>query len=446
MEPPEVRYAQSGDVSIAYQVIGNGPRDLVYVPSLLSPTFSWLVPELAAFFMRLASFSRLILFDIRGTGASDRPRSVPTLEVQMDDVRAVLDAAGADEAALFGSGGGGQTATLFAATYPERTTALVLYNTWPRLPGTPDEHRLVVRGTRELWGRRDEAEEALREQWPSAVDNPGFIESMLVLMRATASPGAAAEFRRALVEADVTNVLPAVRVPTLVLYRKLDKEPRIPASRGLAAEARRLASAIPDAHTVAIPGPDHQPAAGTEVTTEIERFLAAPTGPPVPDRVLATVLFTDLVGSTERALALGDHAWRDLLARHRDAVRAKLGRFRGEEMDTAGDGFFAVFDGPARAIGCARAIVADADEIGLRLRAGVHTGECERDEGKLAGLAVHVGARIAATADPGQVLVSSTVKDLVAGSGIEFADRGEHELKGVPSTWRLFEALSSPGV
>jgi class 3 adenylate cyclase len=438
---PEVKYARSGDLSIAYQVIGEGRGDLVFVPFLLSPIFSWLVPEMAVFFGRLASFSRLIVFDKRGTGASDRPRILPTLEVQMDDVRAVLDDIGSEEVALFGAGAGGQLAALFAASYPERTTALVLYNTWTRLPGTAEEHRRMVRVTRDSWGRREVMEESWREQWPSAAEDPGFIQPMTIASLATASPGSAAEFRRAVAEADIKDILSAIRVPTLVLYRKLQLEP-FPAARGLEAEARRLAAAIPDAHTVAVEGPDHHPAAGSEVSDEIERFLLAPRARPVPDRVLATVLFTDLVGSTERAVALGDKTWRDLLSRQREAVRSQLRRFRGEEMDTAGDGVFAAFDGPARAIGCAQAIIADSAELGLQVRAGIHTGECERDEGKLAGIAVHIGARIVAQANSKEILVSTTVKDLVAGSNIEFADRGEHALKGIPAKWRLFAVMS----
>jgi class 3 adenylate cyclase len=442
MEFPEVKYARSGDLRIAYQVVGQGPRDLVFVPFLLSPVFSWLVPEMTEFFQRLAAFSRLILFDKRGTGASDRPRALPTLEVQMDDVRAVLDEVGSEEAALFGAGAGGQMAALFAATYPERTSGLVLYNTWARLPGTAEEHRRIERETREHQGQREWMEESFRRQWPSAADNPVFRQSMTLAMLATASPGAAAEFRRAVADSDVTDILPAIRVPTLVLYRRqlqreLD-ELDIPGARGLEAEARRLAAAIPNAHTVPLEGPDLSPAGGREVTDEVERFLTAPGAQPIPDRVLATVLFTDLVGSSERAVALGDKAWRDLLARHRDAVRAQLRRFRGEEMDTAGDGFFAAFDGPARAIGCAQAILADSGDLGLELRAGLHTGECERDEGKLAGIAVHTGARVTAEAESGEILVSSTVKDLVAGSEIEFVDRGERPLRGIPGTWRLF--------
>lgn len=437
---PEVKYARSADLSIAYQVIGEGRGDLVFVPFLLSPIFSWLVPEMAGFFERLASFSRLIVFDKRGTGASDRPRVLPTLEVQMDDVRAVLDDIGSEEVALFGAGAGGQLAALFAASYPERTTALVLYNTWTRLPGTAEEHRRMVRVTRDNWGRREAIEESWREQWPSAADDPGFIQLMTIASLATASPGAAAEFRRAVAEADIKDILSAIRVPTLVLYRKLQVEP-FPAARGLEAEARRLAAAIPNAHTIAVEGPDHHAAAGSEVADAVERFLLAPRAQPVPDRVLATVLFTDLVGSTEQAVTLGDKAWRDLLSRQREAVRAQLRRFRGEEMDTAGDGFFAAFDGPARAIGCAQAIIADSTGLDLQVRAGVHTGECERDEGKLAGIAVHIGARIAAEANSKEILVSSTVKDLVAGSNIDFADKGEYAFKGIPAKWRLFAVM-----
>jgi class 3 adenylate cyclase len=279
-----------------------------------------------------------------------------------------------------------------------------------------------------------------REQWPSAADDPGFIQLMTIASLATASPAAAAEFRRAVAEGDIKDILSAIRVPTLVLYRKLQGE-LYPGARGLEAEARRLAAAIPDAHTVAVEGPDHHPAAGSEVADAVKRFLLAPRAQPVPDRVLATVLFTDLVGSTEKAVSLGDKTWRDLLSRQREAVRAQLRRFRGEEMDTAGDGLFAAFDGPARAIGCAQAIIADSTDLGLQVRAGVHTGECERDERKLAGIAVHIGARIAAEASPEEILVSSTVKDLVAGSNIDFADRGEHTLKGIPAKWRLFAVM-----
>jgi class 3 adenylate cyclase len=439
VELPEVEYARSGDLSIAYQVVGDGPVDLVYVPLLLSPVFSWYVPQISEFFRQLASFSRLILFDKRGTGASDRPRTPPTLELQMDDVRAVLDAVGSEQAALLGAGHGGQMAALFAATYPERTVALVLYSTFARLPGTAEEHRQIVRGTREHWGRRESMEESWRAQAPSLFDDLAYRQGMMLASLATASPGAAAEFRRTLTEADVTDILPAIRVPTLILYRRLVPEPiNPPAARGLEQEARQLAAAIPAAQMVLIGGHEYAPFAGRELGSEVERFLRAPRAAPVPDRVLATVLFTDIVASSEQAVALGDKAWRELLNRHRSAVRSELRRFRGEEMDTAGDGFFAAFDGPARAIACAQAIIGASAELGLQVRAGLHTGECERDDGKLIGIAVHIGARVAAEADSGQILVSSTVKDLVAGSGIEFEDQGEHQLKGISEAWRLF--------
>ena len=436
---PEVEYARSGELSIAYQVVGDGPVDLIFVPLFISPTFSWIHPLFVTFFERLASFSRLILFDKRGTGASDRPRTPPTLEAQMDDVRIVLDAVGSEQAALFGSGHGAQMCALFAATYPERTSALVLYNGWARFPGTEDEHKTMVRRVRDTWGRKDDADRARREQYPSLVDDESFHRAMDIIGRASASPGSAAEFFRTAAEADITAVLPTIRAPTLLLYRRdLTTGPELLAARDQEAQARELAAAIPNAQVIAILGQDLAPFVGEEIPTEIERFLREPLAQPPPDRVLATVLFTDLVGSTERAAALGDSAWRDLLASHHAQVRRELARFSGIELDTAGDGFFASFDGPARAIVCAKAIVTSAAEQGLDVRAGLHTGECERQGSKLAGIAVHTGARISALAKPREVLVSRTVKDLVAGSGIEFEDRGDHELKGIPGEWRLY--------
>jgi class 3 adenylate cyclase len=441
MQIPDVRYARSGDLSIAYQVMGDGPVDLVFVPFLLSTVFAQYVPLIKDFFERLASFSRLILLDKRGTGASDRPRTRPTLEAQMDDVRAVLDAVGSEQAALFGGGHGGQMCTLFAATYPERTSALILYNTWARLPGTPDEHRELLRRMRERWGGRDMIEKMLPEQYPSFAEDETFKYWAAMSIRATASPSSVVDFNRTLVEADITDVLPAIRVPTLVLYRRV-----VPGAgsigmmpfRDIEPESLRVAAAIPDAQVAAIAGRDVSPFVGDEVTDEVERFLRAPMSQPVTDRVLATVLFTDIVGSTERAAALGDRSWRELLAAHQADVRRELRRCEGRELDTAGDGFFAAFDGPARGIACARAIVESAAQQGLELRAGLHTGECEREAEKLTGIAVHIGARIAALARPAEVLVSRTVKDLVAGSGIEFEDRGEHELRGVPGSWQLY--------
>jgi class 3 adenylate cyclase len=441
MEPPVVDYARSGEVSIAYQVIGDGPTDLVFVPLLISTIFSRPHEPFATFYEGLASFSRLLLFDKRGIGASDRPRTPPTLEVQMDDVRAVLDAVGSEQAALFGAGHGGLMCALFAATYPERTSALVLYNAWPRFPGTPEEHRQLIRREREEMGRAETIERMVREQYPSLADDESFLMVAATIVRSSTSPGAAAEFMRTVVEADISEVLPIIRAPTLALYRRDAFVPK--GVFGLAARdsetaARAVAEAIPHARVVGVPGPDISPFTSKEIPIEVERFLRAPLAEPVPDRVLATVLFTDIVRSTERAASLGDRAWRDLLASHHTQVRRELVRFSGTELDTAGDGVFASFDGPARGIACAKAVVTAAAEQGLDVRAGLHTGECEREGEKLAGIAVHIGARIAALAQPREVLVSRTVKDLVAGSGLEFDDRGQHELKGVPGDWRLY--------
>lgn len=443
MEPPDVRYVRSGDLSIAYQVVGEGPADLVFVPFMISAVFSWIHPIFVSFYERLASFSRLILLDKRGIGASDRPRTAPTLEAQMDDVRAVLDAVGSERTAVFGSGHGALMCSLFAATYPERTTALVLYDPFARHPGTTEEHQLAITRVRNEWGRREAVQRDIEQGYPSLVDNASFVRSLAMIIRASASPGSAAEFTRSLAEADISDVLPTIRVPTLVLYRRFagvledDLGARDPGE-----QARHVAEAIPDARVVAVDGRDASPFVGDEVPIEIERFLSAPRSEPDLDRVLATILFTDIVGSTERAVALGDRAWRALLSSHRAQVRRELAQFRGVELDTAGDGVFASFDGPARAIRCAKAIVASAAEQGIQVRAGLHTGECEREGGKLAGIAVHTGARIAALANPGEVLVSRTVKDLVAGSDLDFSDRGEQQLKGIPGSWQLYAVAS----
>jgi class 3 adenylate cyclase len=441
VEPPVVDYARSGDVSIAYEVIGDGPTDLVFVPLLISTIFSRPHEPFASFYEGLASFSRLILFDKRGIGASDRPRTPPTLEAQMDDVRAVLDAVGSEQAALFGAGHGGLMCALFAATYPERTSALVLYNAWPRFPGTPEEHRQLIRREREEMGRAETIERMVREQYPSLAGDESFLSVVATIVRSSTSPGAAAEFMRTVIEADISEVLTIIRAPTLALYRRDAFVPKgvlgLPA-RDSETAARAVAEAVPHARVVGVPGPDISPFTSKEIPIEVERFLRAPLAEPVPDRVLATVLFTDIVRATERAASLGDRAWRDLLASHHTQVRRELERFSGIEVDTAGDGVFASFDGPARGIACAKAVVTAAAEQGLDVRAGLHTGECEREGKKLTGIAVHIGARIAALAEAREVLVSRTVKDLVAGSGLEFDDRGQRELKGVPGDWRLY--------
>jgi class 3 adenylate cyclase len=447
MNGPSVKYARSGDVAIAYQVVGDGPVDLVFVPFMVSMIFSSPYPPFSSFVSGLARFSRLILFDKRGIGASDRPRTPPTLEAQMDDVRAVMDAVGTEQAALFGAGHGGQMCALFAATYPERTSALILYNPWQRFPGTAEDHRRIVRRFREEAGTDEAIERVLEEQYPSLVNDAGFRRVLPMVMRASASPGAAAEFMRTVVEADVSEVLPAVRVPTLILYRgEADAGTGPIEMQGREARCAEVAAAIPNARVVAVPGRDMALFVGEEIPEQVEAFLQRGAPDPVLDRVLATVLFTDIVGSTERAVQLGDREWVNLLAVHRAAVRQSLSRFGGVELDTAGDGFFASFDGPARAIASAREIVDTAERQGVPVRAGIHTGECDREGAKLAGIAVHLGARIAAQAAASEILVSQTVKDLVAGSGIEFDHRGDVALKGIPGTWTLFAVGSAAKV
>jgi class 3 adenylate cyclase len=395
--------------------------------------FPWANADWRAMYERFASFSRLIMFDKRGTGLSDRPRELGPIETRMDDIRAVLDAVGADRATLVDMVEGGQTCALFAATYPERTEALVLGNTPARAVraedypyGIPeDEWRAHLRGIREQWGTREYLEAQAREINPAGDDE--FIDWFVTCQRFCASPGAALTFYRVYGETDLREMLPTIRVPTLVLYRRQLREQMLD-----------LAARIKDARALEIEGSGFTLFEG--LTREVEAFLSGMEAEPVPDTVLATVMFTDIVGSTERAATLGDRAWRDLLQEHHILVRRELARFRGQELDTAGDGFFAIFDGPARAISCARAIVSGVRELDLTVRAGVHTGECELQNGKVTGIAVNIGARVAAAAGPGEVLVSGTVKDLVAGSGIEFEERGVRELKGVPGEWRLYTA------
>jgi class 3 adenylate cyclase len=439
MEPPEVRYARSGDLAIAYQVVGDGPLDLVFCPFNPNLYYIWEMPQFASLMKRFTSFSRLILFDHRGTGLSDRPRDLPTLEARMDDIRTVMDAAGSEQAALVGVLEGGHLTTLFAATYPERTSALVLFN--PSARGirasdypwglSDDEWRARLKEVREGWGSREVANKFASTMYASLADDEGFLTHFVWYSRLWASPGAAHAYFRMAMETDVRDVLPAVRVPTLVLYRRPFRE-----------QSLDVAGRIPDAKTIELPGLDAGIATGgDEPTLEIERFLIHSESEPEHERVLATVLFTDIVGSTERAAELGDSRWLELRERHHALIRHQLALFRGEELDAAGDGFFASFDGPARAIRCACAITRGAKELGLDLRAGLHTGECELADGKVAGIAVHTGARVAAHAKPGEVLVSSTVRDLVAGSGIAFEDRGEQRFKGIPEAWHLYRVV-----
>jgi len=436
--PPETKYARSGDVHIAYQVMGQGPVDLVFVPGFVSHLERhWDNPGYRRLFERISSYARLIRFDKRGTGLSDRTTSIPTLEQRMDDVRAVMDAAGSSRASLFGFSEGGAMAILFAATYPERTSALVLYGAYAREAWAPDhpwgvtaeeyEARIVRR--RETWGTG----QTFASFTPSQGDNAALLEWWATTERASASPGAVEALMRMNFQIDVRHVLPAISVPTLVMHRKGD--PVQPLEDG-----RYLARHIPGAKYVELEGTDHGPAQGNSaaILDEMEEFLTGMRRGTDVERVLSTVLFTDIVNATGSAVTLGDARWRDLLEMHNTAMREELARHRGREIDTAGDGFLAAFDGPARAIRTAAAMRDRAKRIGLEVRAGLHTGECEVIGEKLAGIAVHIGARVAALAGPGEILVSQTVKDLVAGSGVTFADRGTHALKGVPDEWRIY--------
>ena len=445
---PETRYATSGDVHIAYRVLGDGPFDLVVVPGSVSHVeLIWRIPGFGDLLRRLASFSRLIHFDKRGTGMSDRLTGSTTFEQRMDDIRTVMDAAGSERAALVGVSEGAPMAVLFAATYPERVTALVLYGglaktLWaPDYPwGTrPDEYERGLQEEERMWRTPAAIEQWIRTSQPQL---SGAAVQAWVDMFRSASPGAVVDLDRLNASIDVRPALPLIRVPTLVLHQEDDPWVRVE-------HGRYLAEHIPHARYQEIPGGSHmiledmvEPLSG-EIQPFLEQAWSGSWKAPEPESVLATVLFTDIVGSTAKAVELGDRGWRDLLERHHAEVRRELVRFRGIELDTAGDGFFARFDGPARAIRCASAITDVVGEIGLELRSGLHTGECELLEGKVAGLAVSIGARVAAHARPGEVLVSHTVKDLVAGSGIEFADRGLAELKGVPGEWRLFAVESA---
>jgi len=436
---PPIRYAANGDVHIAYRVLGDGPLDLVLVPGAITNLDAlWEIPEYREFYDRLASFARVTTFDKRGMGLSDRVR-FGTLEERMDDVRAILDDLGSESAALMGVSEGGPMSMLFAATHPERTRALILCGAeikeettedWPWGESTRQEFEEAMQIDRvvERWGkglglqffvpsRKDD--ERLREQWGRLQVQSG-------------SPHDAVAFMRMAFEIDVRHVVPSITAPTLVLHRVGDEICHVE-------NGRWLGRHIDSAKYVELPGGNHIPwIDGDDIVDEIREFLTGVREPEQPDRVLTTVLFTDIVGSTERARVLGDRAWRDLLDRHHDLVRRDLLRFRGREIDTAGDGFLATFDGPARAIRCARSVVADVQSVGLELRAGVHTGEVELVGNSVRGIAVHTGARVTAQAGAGEVLVSQTVKDLVAGSGIELEDRGTHELKGIPGEWRLY--------
>src|SRR4030095_12920472 len=431
----------SGDINIAYQVIGNGPRDLILVPGWVSNIeVLWDEPIVARFLRRLASFSRLILFDKRGTGLSDRLAGLPDLETRMDDVRAVMGAVGSERAALCGVSEGGVMCMLFAATYPARTTALITIGTFARRKLAPDYQ----------WGRTMEQQEqvldAIRKDWGGPVGLDRFAPSLALddrfrqwwsrYLRLAASPGAALAISRMNFGVEVRHVLPAIHVPTLVLNTVGDLVTHV-------ASARLLADGIPGAQLGELPGKDHLPY-GSDVDAildEIEEFLTGERHSWEPDRILATILFTDIVGSTDRAAALGDRRWRDLLESFYGVVRRELPRFRGLEVSTAGDGVLATFDGPARGVRCARSIADGVRSLGIEVRNGLHTGECEVIDDNVGGIAVHTAARVATIAHPGEILVTHTVKDLVTGSGLRFESRGTHTLKGVQGEWPLFLAI-----
>jgi class 3 adenylate cyclase len=437
---PTTRYTRSGDAHIAYQVVGSGPFDLIWVPGWISNVeVSWEVPEYARFLTRLASFSRLILFDKRGTGLSDGVSldRLPGLEQRMDDIRAVLEAAGSTSAAVFGASEGGNLSILFAATYPERVRALVLAaiyakRVWsPDYPWAPTEDERAQQHAeleRNWSGEMDVATLA-----PSALGDPALMRRVTTFFRRSASPGAAVALNRMNTDIDTRSVLPTIAAPTLVLCREGDQDVSVE-------EARWIAGQIPRSTFVELPGADHLAWLGDTdgLLDEVEAFLTGVRRAPDPQRWLATVLFTDIVDSTATAASLGDRHWQALLEQHHELVRRELDRFDGREIDTAGDGFFATFDGPARAVRCACAIADAMTALGLQVRAGVHTGEVQVVDGKVGGIAVHIGARVAEQAGAGEVLVSRTVTDLVAGSGLRFRERGRAVLKGVPGEWPLY--------
>jgi class 3 adenylate cyclase/pimeloyl-ACP methyl ester carboxylesterase len=453
MEAPEVRYTRNGETSIAYATMGDGPVDLVFV-------IGWIVSALEvawegpprAFFERLASFSRLILFDKRGTGMSDRVNGIPDLETRMDDLRAVMDAVGSERAAVMGVSEGGPMALLFAATYPERTAAVIVEGTAAVFHRTVDHpwdaskeeilQALEHDWPWQTWGSQQWADEHLSGFAPTLAADPDARRWFRRWATLGGTPTSHRDLIRMNQDLDVRAVLPTISVPALVIHVEHEK---IFDLRG----AVYIAEHIPGAELEVIPGDSHAWFAECQdqIAGRVKGFLAGiqergEWDAPDPERMLATILFTDIVGSTARAAELGDRAWRNLVLQHHARVRRQLTRFRGVELDTAGDGFFARFDGPARAIRCARAAADSVRDLGIELRAGIHTGECEVLEGKVGGIAVHIGARVASAAGPGELCVSQTVKDLVAGSGISFQDKGVAELKGVPGEWRLYTVTS----
>jgi class 3 adenylate cyclase len=441
---PEVRYATAGESKIAFQVVGEGDQDLVVSPGFVSHLdLMWTDPDWVRAIRRLASFSRVILFDKRGTGLSDPTSSVPTLEERVDEVRAVMDAADSKRAALFGFSEGAAMSLMFAATYPDRVSALALFGSL--VTGTPEP------GTVPWAGACVAAYDALEDvvnHWgegrllsfmaPNVRQNELGRRLTGVFERTSASPAMAHALVEGMRRLDIADILPAVKAPTLVLHRSGEVWP--------VEAARDLAERIPGARYVELEGADHWWWVGNvdEVLGEIEEFITGIRQAPRSDRVLATVMFTDIVGSTKIAAELGDLAWRGVLERHDRLVRDEVARYRGRVVKSIGDGYLATFDGPARGVECAKAILRGAEDLSLELRAGLHTGECELIENDVGGMAVHIGARVSAQASPGEILASSTVRDIVVGSDLRFIDRGLHELKGVPGEWRLYAAARGP--
>jgi pimeloyl-ACP methyl ester carboxylesterase len=446
VNPPETKYARSGDLSIAYQVVGDGPLDLVHIPGLLSHVdLAWENPKYQRFMERLSAFARVIVYDKRGCGLSDPVTEPPAVEERIDDTRAVMDAEGVERAVVFGCSEGAILATFFAAAHPDRMSHAILYGSFARSTADPPEYPWTVAGAQSSTHAMELFRDALGS-WgegaalvllaPSLFGTPeqswwGRYE------RAAMSPRSAEILMQANIELDLRDVLPVISVPTLVMHRDGDT---IPIEGG-----RYVAEHIPSARFVELHGDDHWPWVGDpdEVCDHVEEFLTGHLSVPPPDRVLATVMFTDIVGSTERASELGDRRWRELLDEHERLTRTELDRHQGQEVKTTGDGVLATFDGPARAIRCATSLASATERLGLPVRVGLHTGECERRNGDIGGIAVHIGARVMAEAGPGEVLVSRTVKDLTVGSDIDFEERGARQLKGVPGEWELFAVTAA---
>jgi class 3 adenylate cyclase len=449
VDRPETQFAWNGDAALAYQLLGEGAPDLLYLQGVISNVeLNWDQPTMVRFLRELARGRRLVVADTRGVGCSERatPRDIWPLETVMEDVAAVLDAAGSKRAAILASQQNGFVACMFAATYPDRAEALILYDAGANLLWSEEtpweltdegvERQVEVHST---WGTRAHVVDEIRLWGPSKAGDSGYLDWWYRYKLLSEAPGSAAAASFVYNQTDVRAILPSIHVPVLILAR-----PELSSRTFL--RAQFLADRIPGARLVELPGRDQSLWLGDQaaVLSAIDLFLGEVSREASElERVLATVLFTDIVGSTERLAEVGNAGWRDTVERHHAVVRALLARFRGTEIDTAGDGFFASFDGPARAIRCAQAIVEGVRSLGLEVRAGLHTGECEVIDGKVGGMAVNIGARVGAVAEPSEVLVSQTVKDLVVGSGLEFEDRGEHVLKGVDGPWRLYRVVSS---